>query len=248
MLHGHPDAEEPRTRSPEALSGAPQALAAPRLATGPRRPSGCPLGPLGITGPLGRRDHRCHRAAGAPPAPGAVRPDAGVPARPPGASRGPTRTGAEQAPGSRGGVEFNPEQSPSSTLPLLGSTGGVRYAAPGEHPGTSPLAQTWWRTSRNRYAGSRKSKASPHPPRRRTGSRTGTPGRLAIPGERGVSFPRGSPAAPGTSSSSLGFVGHRGARRPPRRSSTGHHGGARGLLPAHAADVPDDAREQAGER
>ena len=125
------------------------------------------------------------------------------------------------APG--GGDEFNPEQSPSSTPSLPGSPRSIRCVAPGEHPGTPPRPRTWWRTSRNRFEEEQRLhrppcrediRRLPLPPTPANRQPNGYPERLAIHRERGVSSPRGSPTAPGTSSSSLEPVGHRGARRP----------------------------------
>ena len=223
MLHAHPDAEEPRTRSPEAPSGAPPALAAPRLTARPRRPSGGP------PRPLGRRDHRCHRAAGAPLVPDAAGADTKQEYQPgrQGHPRGRLELGAEQAHGSGGAMNSIPS-SPRHRLPhspappehpVRRPGGASLYAAPGpgpdgEHLGTGSRKS---KGSTGRHTGRIVGDSLP-PPRRRTGSRTGTRSAWRYL-ERGESLLLGA------------HQQHRGARRPPRRSPTGHHGGARGAPP-----------------
>ena len=180
MLHVHSGSEEPRTRSPEAPSGAPSALASPRLTAGPRRPSGGP------PRPLGRRDHRCHRAAGAPPVPGAAEPDTTQEYQPgrQGHPRGRVELGAQQAHGSGGGAMNSIPSSPRHRLPHSPAPPGAsgtspRGSIPVRRPGPGPGGE-------HLGTGSRKSKGSTgrHAgrivgdslslPRRRTGSRTGT--------------------------------------------------------------------------
>jgi hypothetical protein len=147
MLHTYPGAEEPRRRPPGRLwdaPGAPQAATAPLLAAGPLRPPGAPWRPPrppALPAPEGDGTSDAIEQAERPRSPTRHDP---TPRRITGLAYG-VVPGADSnweplAPGG-GAMNSIPSSPPSSTPPLPGSAGSIRYTSPGEHPGTSPPDQ-----------------------------------------------------------------------------------------------------------